>query len=153
MKKVLAIFMPIILVTALFIGCGSENKQANKEPLKNESKSTEKNDDSVTQNELNDKIKKEAVKGDFVEINDDKMNNKSVFITGEVSNIDSDEVIPTFMLKSKESDGYGLYLIKLMDKDLLKDIKDGKKVTVYGKVMGKNDSGMPEISGNVIENK
>lgn len=107
--------------------------------------------DEVSQNDLNKEIEKKAVKGDFVKINGDEMNGKEVFVKGEVSNIISDGVMPTFDIKTKEGNGYGLYEIKLISKDMLKDIEEGKTVTVYGKVLGKNDSGMPQISGNSIK--
>lgn len=104
-----------------------------------------------TQAELNKKIEKDAVKADFVKINNDEMNGECVFATGEVSNIVPDELLPTFTLTTLEGDGKGLYEIKLIEKEMLKDIKEGKKITVYGKVIGKNDSGIPQISGNSIK--
>lgn len=106
---------------------------------------------STSQDELNKKIAKEAVKADFIKINDNQMYGKSVFATGEVSNIIPDAVFPTFTLKVPEDDGYGVYEISLVDKGMLKDIEEGKTITVYGKVMDRNDSGMPRISGNLIK--
>lgn len=108
-------------------------------------------EDSISQDELNKKIAKEAVKADFIKINDNQMYGKSVFATGEVSNIIPDAVFPTFNLKVPEDDGYEVYEISLVDKGMLKDIEEGKTITVYGKVMDRNDSGMPRISGNLIK--
>lgn len=109
------------------------------------------NQNSTSQDDLNKKIVDNAVKADFIKINENQMNGKSIFATGEVSNINSDEVLPTFTLKAPEGDGFGVYEIVLVDNEMLKDIEEGKTITVYGKVMDKNDSGMPRISGNLIK--
>ena len=85
----------------------------------------------------NVKLKAEATKADFVEINGhyDQVKAKAVFAEGKVSAIDSGGVfsaLPNFSLSQKEGSGFGIYLIVDMFNEL--DLKDGDTVKVYGHV-------------------
>lgn len=149
MKKGMYIIVLVIISILIFNGCGEKENIQQKNISKVE-QTTEKKE-KISQDELNKKIQDEAVKADFVQINDGKMKNKSVFVEGKISNIIEDPVMPKFTLTSKEGNGNGIYTIVVFQKELMKNIKEGNTITVYGKVMDKDNSGITEISGNVLK--
>ena len=148
MKKSIAILLTCILGVMLLVGCGD------KKPVNQIQQTQSKNNKAIkTQDEINDDIKNKSVKGDFIKINAGEMKGESVYLVGEVISIYKENIPPTFLLKTKEGNGYGLYSIKVIDKNLLNKLKEGLKVKVYGKVLEKNDCGMPTVSGNIIKNE
>lgn len=153
MKKILTILLIGFLSFGL-MACGSKQEVNEKTSETNKPKQEQVQKEQVkkepTQEELNNKIKKEAVKGDFVKINGGEMDRKSVFIEGKVSNLQTDQVMPIFMLTSKEGDGFGVYNVQTIDLSYVKDIKDGDKVKVYGKVVDRKTTDVPTVFGNVI---
>jgi hypothetical protein len=110
-----------------------------------------------TQEEINEKIKKEAVKADFVRLNGHESEPKNkylrVFIEGEISNVRYEytdiDPFPHFLISQKEKDGYGLYHITNILN--IKNLKDGDKVKVYGVVEGKTKDYSIKVSAPVIE--
>lgn len=149
MKKIIATLLILNLALAL-VGCGQTDKQnvKSEQSKKVEERKEEKKE---TQEDINNKVKVEAVKADFVKVNAGEMNNKSVFTEGQVSSINKDQVMPTFTLTVKGENGYGMYSILCIDKEYIKNINNGDNVKVYGKVDGKDSTGMPKITGNIIE--
>jgi hypothetical protein len=136
-----------IILSLGFIGCSSKSSEVVK-PLE---KPIEQKIVEPTQDELNATIKKEAVKADFVTLNGHEADfiGKSYFVEGEVTFIDdSNSVLPMFSVKTKEGDGFGMYDVVNFNKTV---VVKGDKVKVYGKLSGKSDIGVPQISGNVIE--
>lgn len=110
-----------------------------------------------SQKELNDKIKKEAVKADFVQLNghEDEYKNKKVFIEGTVEVLKEQELLGEFTMSTKEGNGYGMYSMNGIDTEndykIGKDIKKGDKIKVYGTIGGKDKLGMPKIDYTIIE--
>ena len=105
-----------------------------------------------TQEEINADIRKTAIHADFVALNGHQADFKgqAVFAEGEVSFMDnSNKVLPTFTITTKENDGYGMYeAINTFELD----IKEGDHIKLYGVVSGeKSDLGMTEIYVNEIE--
>ncbi|MFO1445998.1 hypothetical protein KDN24_22900 [Bacillus sp. Bva_UNVM-123] len=148
MKKLLFVF----LSTMFLFGCSSEEttKQKKEEPTQEDSKNEETNKVEATQEELNEKLKSEAVQANFVELNDPAAEeNKKVFAEGEVSVISETGPFKTFNLTTNQGDGFGIYSIV----DILEDeeYQEGDIVKIYGTFKGKNNLGMPEITSTVIE--
>lgn len=127
-------------------------KVSNEQTNSKENKKTNDTDKKESQDDINKKTKAQAVKADFVTINGHEKENKDkpFFIIGEVTNIDdTNKVLPTFTVTTKEGNGLGVYDVLNFQKI---SINKGDKVKVYGKFNEtKNSKGMIQISGNVIE--
>lgn len=105
-----------------------------------------------SQEELNEKLKQEAVQANYTELDSNNQPiGKKVYIDGEVGPGMKD-VMDEFMLTSKEGDGFGVYKIQLFNTTETEYHK-GDQVRVYGTVKGKDDSGMPLISATILEKK
>lgn len=103
-----------------------------------------------TQDELNVKLKGEAVQADFVELNvDNPPDGKKVFVEGEVSLL-TKGTLDEFVLTSEEENGKGMYKIQFANTTDV-EYADGDRVRVYGAVNGKDDVGMPKISASILE--
>lgn len=138
MKKLLI----LLLASSLLTACGSEETAIPKE----EKTTKEESNSEPTQEELNEKLKAEAVQADFVELNDPGAEmDKKVFAIGEVSSIKEDGIFQVFTLTTED----GMYSVT----DVLKETEytDGDTVKVYGTYKGKDDLGMPSINSTVIE--
>ncbi|EGO86269.1 hypothetical protein G8S49_11070 [Clostridium botulinum C] len=163
MKKICIAIFSSMLVLAL-VGCGDKKASSNittenktNTEIKSKSKDIKKENKEPTQQELNEKLKKEAVKADFVKINGHEKENANlkVFAEGKISCVDYKKVMdvfPSFSLKQKEGKGYGLYHItNLFSKE---GFKDGDIVRIYGTVNKvKSKTGYPKIIATVIEKK
>ena len=149
MRKKLGLYICILVLAVGMVGCGT-NKSSETKPTA--VKVAEQKTTEPSQAEINEKIKKEAVKADFVEINGYEAANagKSYYVEGTVSNVDNtNNVLHLFTVTTKEGDGAGMYdILNFSDVSVV----EGDKVKVYGKLDGvKNEKGMIQISGNVIE--
>ncbi|QXE20452.1 DNA-binding protein [Clostridium sp. 001] len=156
MKKIISLFVGIIVCLS-FMGCGdtSNNQQGNESTKQTVQKKPSKNE--PTQAELNAKLKKEATKADFVQLNghEDQYKGKKVFIEGTVSNV-TNENNPggEFTISAQEGNGYGMYGITSLDIDhgnVGKDIVKNNKVKIFGTVDGKDSFGAPHIVATIIE--
>ncbi|MGP9039836.1 DNA-binding protein [Cytobacillus kochii] len=151
MKKA---FVTILTTSFLLFACGG-NEESTKEVKPKEEVNTEQqeNNNDMTQEEVNEQLKKEAEKADFVEINvDNPPEGKKLFIDGKVSLLtegDFDE----FILTTDEGPGeHGMYGIQLANTtDAV--YSEGDEVRVYGVVNGKDETGMPKILATILEKK
>ncbi|EJQ43665.1 hypothetical protein IEQ_04993 [Bacillus cereus BAG6X1-2] len=161
MKKVLLSLACSVLLTGL-AACGSNEKadsdvQVN-ENIQQEQQKPEENE--PPQKELNDTMKREAVRGEFVEFNNDTPSKKKeVFFEGKIDKLISStgekelRLNDYFMLKTQENDGIGLFKIFNGDIDNTKreHFKEGDTVRVYGIFLGKDELGFPTIGTTLIE--
>ncbi|MBU3216659.1 DNA-binding protein [Clostridium estertheticum] len=143
------LYICVVLLSFSLVGCGSKTVVSNDvaKPITAQKVVAVKQ----TQTQLDAKIKKESVKADFIKLNghESEFVGKSYLIEGTVTNIDnSNAVLPSFTVTTKEDKGVGMYSIININKV---NIVKGNKVKVYGKLNGKNDIGFTELSGNVIE--
>ncbi|WP_238884560.1 DNA-binding protein [Clostridium sp. YIM B02551] len=151
-KKIIVLFI-IGVVSVGLVSCSSKKdntQSAKSDTTQTETKKEDENKKELTQDELNAKIKSEAKPIKFVDINghEDDFKNKSVYIEGEVTNVDNtDSVFPKFTVTTNEDGGSGMYNVMNM---LKYEVKQGQKVKIYGKVTGK-DSGLIQITANAIE--
>ena len=132
-----------------FAGCSSK---PNEEVKPTVAKVIKQKVAEPTQAEINAKIKKEATKADFVKVNGHENENKgkAYYVEGEVTFIDNiNTTLPTFTVTTKEGTGFGMY--DIMNFNHISVIK-GDKVKAYGRLSGeKDDKGMIQMSGNIIE--
>lgn len=140
----------------LLLGACSSNTETTKEekPKKRISTEQQENKNDMTQKELNEQLKKEATKANFVEINvDNPPNGKRIYIDGEVSILTEGGGIDTFTLTSKEDNNeYGIYKIELANTtDAV--YSEGDIVRIYGTVNDKDETGMPKILATILEKK
>lgn len=147
MKKILYIGA---LSALLLAACGEEKAAPKEETPASEEKNTK---DEVaetkgpTQEELDAKLKEEAIKLDFVKANGGEVaKDTKVTIKGKITNITDDGM--KFTLTTTEGDGYGMFNIINV---VLKDIKLDDEVTIYGRFNGKDDLGAPSIAATIIE--
>ncbi|AHN22028.1 hypothetical protein [Lysinibacillus varians] len=151
MKK---LFYIGVLSTLLLTACGEEEKAAPKEetPAAEEKEASDKVAETKgpTQEELNEKMRKEAIKLEFVAANSDEVaKNTKVTISGKVSNIDKEGVGGKFTVTTNEGDGYGMYTVVNLT---LEDVSMDSEVTVYGTFDGSDpDLGFPTIIATIIE--
>lgn len=159
MKKGLALIISGVLILSL-VSCKSGEKNNNNiNEMSTQQQSEEEKMESiidVEQKELNEQLKKEAVKANFVELNgnDEEKNNLKVFAEGTISSVDYDcliDIFPSFTLTQKENDGYGMYHIANLFG--VEGLKDGDYVKVYGSVDGMSDTGLIKIVAIIIEKK
>lgn len=141
------------LSALLLSACGEEEKATPKEetPAAEEKDAADKVAETKgpTQEELNEKLKAEAIKLDFVKANGDEVaKNTKVTITGKVTNIAEEGVGGTFTVTTTENGGYGMFSVKNFT---LKDVTKDSEVTVYGTFEGKDDLGAPSINASIIE--
>lgn len=140
MKKLLIAIVSLVIIS----GCSSEPK----ETVKKVPEVSQKNNEP-TQDELNEKLKSEAVRADFVELNGGKAEmNKRVFAVGEVTIVIKEGSMGEFTLTTVDGDGYGMYTVKNV---LGTEVNEGDQVKVYGPFTGKDDLGFPTISATIIE--
>lgn len=102
-----------------------------------------------TQNELNAKLKTEAIPLDFVAANGDEIEKDTkVTITGEVTSVMSDGVGGKFTVTTTEDDGFGVFSVTNLTLD---EVVEGQTVNVYGTFSGKDESSTPSITATFIE--
>ncbi|USK43708.1 hypothetical protein [Cytobacillus oceanisediminis] len=120
------------------------------EPVDKTNTEVSQNEDEPSQDELNAKLKEEAVQADFVELNvDNPPKGKSVYIDGEVSVL-TEGPLDEFIITSKEDSGNGMYKIQLAN-TTDSEYEEGDIVRVYGSVYDTDESGLPQILGTVLE--
>lgn len=100
------------------------------------------------------RLKREAVKADFVQLNSYSESNigKLVYAEGEIT-IMREGLLGNFILSQREGDGYGIYDVNNVDfKE--PNLSDGDTVRVWGMFMGKEGLGeLPRIEGFIIERR
>lgn len=132
----------------------SDNNEISKDNTIQTNSSSDKKVE-VTQEQLDEKLKKDAVKADFVKLNGHSNENADlkVFIEGEISCVDYQcviDVFPSFLISQKEGEGFGMYHVTNIRS--IKDLKDGDIVKVYGTVDKEtSNDGMVKINSTVIE--
>jgi len=103
-----------------------------------------------TQEELNEKMRSEAIKLDFVSANGGKIaKDTKVTITGKITNITDEGVGGKFTVTTKEGDGFGMYSVVNLTTD--SNISRDSEVTVYGTFDEKDELGAPTIIATIIE--
>lgn len=151
MKKIFFIgTLSVLLLTA----CGEEEAKPKEETPAAEP--TEVKEEPVTveptQEELNVKMREEAIKIDFVAANGDEIaQDTKVTISGKVTNISEEGVGGKFTVTTTEgdrSDGYGMYSVINL---ALKDVSLDSEVTIYGTYDKKDELGFPTIAATIIE--
>lgn len=160
MKKIIIIIISVFIIATL-IGCSSssttpQNTSQNQNATQNQNTAQGNltTNKEPTQEELNQKLKEEATKADFIQINghEDELVNKKVYAEGKISVVDYEKVMdlfPSFLLSQKEGDGYGVYHVTNVLN--VPDLKDGDTVKVYGTLKGKDKTGGPKINATIIE--
>lgn len=114
--------------------------------------SKEESADEPTQEELNEQLKATAKKGDFVEMNAERVEEgERIYLEGEVSVILSeDKVMPEYSFTTKEGDGYGVYTIFDLSSNGVPN--QGDKLKIYGTYSGRDEMyGGPKITVTVVE--
>jgi len=143
-----------ILIAALLLSaCSSEEEVTKKsEPADETNIEQQVNNEDLSQEEVNEKLKEEATRADIVEINvENPPIGKKVYIDGEVDVL-TEGVVDEFLITSKESKGYGVYKVKLIN-TTDEDFKEGDQVRVYGGITGKDETDTPEILASILEKK
>ena len=138
----------------LLTACSSDEKASPKEetPAAEEKEATDKVAETKgpTQEELNEKMKAEAIKLDFVAANGDEVaKNTKVTITGKITNIDKEGVGGKFTVTTTEGDGYGMFTVVNLTTG--GNVSLDSEVTIYGTFDGKDDLGAPTIIATIIE--
>ena len=147
MRKYLIITLATILITA----CTPKEKKTVSSSNTNPGEQTEITKEP-SQEELNAKLKMEAVQADFVELNiDSPPKGKKVYVDGEVSVLIKGP-LDEFTITSKEGDGFGMYKIQLRNTTDV-EYNNGDFVRVYGAVNDKDELGFPRIFGTIIEKR
>lgn len=148
-RKVFLLSVLLILVLAV-IGCGE--KPASKDVTQIKKQAEFKKETEPTQEELNKKLKENAVKADFVELNSypDKNKDKKVYVEGEVGVVFGDGVGQKFDMSAKEGNGYGYYTITNLCG--MYDVKEGDVLKAYGVFSGHDEkTSIPKITATIIE--
>ena len=152
MKKILCLILTISICST-FTACGSSTKVETAKIKSATNVPTVLKKVEPTQKELNDKLKKEATKANFVELNGHatEHKNKRVFVEGEIGFISTTGWVGgEFSISTKEGKGYGMYEIYSLDSNenvVGEDIKEGDKVKVYG-VVSPSESDKPTVIKN-----
>jgi hypothetical protein len=107
-----------------------------------------------TQEELDARLKEEAVKADFVELNCNHEANmyKRIYAEGEVGVIMDEGLLGNFYLSQEEGEGYGMYNVFNFDLDA-PNLSEGDWVIIWGIFGGKNEFLLPKIFATIIEKK
>ena len=155
-KFIVGNIITLLLMVTLFSSCS--NSSASKNTVSNTTATTSNKAKEPTQKEINDKLKEEATKADFVQINghEDNNKNKKVFVEGEITNISKEgSTGGEFTVSVQEESGVGMYRVMSLDTENNTNVgvtvKQGDKVKVYGVIDGKDDTGMPKIVATIVE--
>lgn len=154
MKKLISIIL-VTLFTLGLVSCSQSKQEANTTSTNSTQSQASKNE--PTQEELNAKLKSEAVKADFVTINghESEVSGKKVFSEGQISAVDNEgkyDLFKGFTISQKEGDGFGIYYVYNLTDD--KSFENGDQVKIYGTVnKEKSKLGMSVIVATVIEKK
>lgn len=158
MMKKIFISLVALMLTLSMVACSNNSEKKEESNISNKEINEVEEENKPTQKELNDALKKEAEKADFVQLNGHESENKGkkVFLEGEVTIVTKPGAVGgEFTVSVKEGDGYGIYGITSFDTennyDIGKDIKEGDKVKIYGVVDGKDQVGAPRIVATIIE--
>lgn len=141
------LFYVSALSVLLLAACGDETKVDPKVETSSEQVETTE----PTQEELNAKLKDEAITLDFIAANGDEVEKDTkVTITGEVTTVMSEGVGGIFTVTTTEGDGFGVFNVKNFTSD---EVVEGQTVSVYGTYNGKDETSMPSIIATFIEQK
>lgn len=141
MKKILFVGISALLLA----GCGDHQKETSGEVEDNKTEETVETK-GPTQDELNVKLKEEAVEADYKELNSDNApDKKKVFVKGEIGAVFEEGILGTFILNNEN----GIYTVNLLSVD--EKYETGDNVTVYGTTNGKDETGIPQISATILE--
>lgn len=140
------------LSSLLLVACGEEETKP-KEDTSTSEPSESKNEsvtNAPTQEELNEKMRSEAIKLDFVSANGGKIaKDTKVTITGKITNIAEEGIGGKFTVTTEEDGGFGMYsVVNLVTGS---NVVQDSEVTVYGTFDEKDDLGMPTIIATIIE--
>lgn len=144
MKKILFMLVAVML---LLVGCGGEDSSEHKENDKQDASTEQQENNKPTQEELDAKLKKEAIEADFVAINGGEVEDGTkLYADGTVDLILEEGAIDTFSFSTDD----GLYTVKSLDID--STVSEGDFIRVYGTYAGKEEgTGIPLLSVTVIE--
>ncbi|MFY0520599.1 hypothetical protein ACOMCU_22625 [Lysinibacillus sp. UGB7] len=102
-----------------------------------------------TQEELNAKMKSEAIELDIVAVNENKVKaDTKVFAKGIVSGLVTEKSVDFEFVLTTEGEETGMYGI---ENYALTDTKYGAEITVYGTYNGMNNLGIPTITATLVE--
>jgi hypothetical protein len=141
--------LSILILGILFlVGCSSESV----EPVENDVKEVTK-DDGPTQEELNAKLKEEAVEHDYLSLFRDEVEKGSeVKFTGEVFAVMKEEPLGKFGLETTLDDGtQGVLTVNSFQTGDPIQVAEGETYTVYGVYNGKDENGAPNINATIVE--
>ncbi len=143
-----------LLITSLLVACESADETPNAAET-NEATVSQKEapkEEEVSQDKLNEELKREATAIDFVAANTGEVSeNERVKLEGEISVLSPEGLRGgDFTLTTTEGDGYGMYNVINMNTVEI-PIQEGDAVTVYGVFNGKDSMGLPEVTAIVIE--
>lgn len=149
MKKILYTgALSVLLLTA----CAEEDAKSKEETPAAEPTEVKKEPVTTepTQEELNAKMRSEAIELDTVAVDSNKIKvGTKVFIKGKVSILHTDQIVEgEFLITTTEGEESGMYSI---ENYALADTKVGAQVTVYGTYEGRNDMGIPTITATLVE--
>lgn len=141
-------FLLAIGLIFVLAGCAAEESKP-----KETAKLVAAKKEEPTQEQLNETLKREAMKADFVELNvDEPPIGKKVFAEGKVDVLTVDNVMDEFFLTTREGDGYGMYKINLLKTTGFNfEYSEGDQVRIYGGVTKKEEDGTPQIIATIIE--
>ncbi|MBT2717958.1 hypothetical protein [Bacillus sp. ISL-57] len=141
MKKLLFVGLSALLLA----GCGDKQKETSGDVEGNKTEETVETK-GLTQDELNAKLKEEAVEADYKELNSDNApDKKKVFVKGEIGSVFEEGILGTFILNNEN----GIYTVNLLSVD--EKYEAGDNVTVYGTTNGKDETGNPQITATILE--
>ncbi|MCW1929554.1 hypothetical protein [Bhargavaea beijingensis] len=149
----------IVIGSMLFLSaCGQVERKVSDEDVKKriEEKTVsmeeiKEKSDEPTQEELNEKLKADAVELDFVDaIQGEIEKGTRVKLTGK-ADIFMPGTFQTFSLTTIEGNGYGIYNVINFDTTEA-EFQEGDQVTIYGTFKGEEEgTGLPEITAIIIE--
>lgn len=149
MKKILYIG---VLSALLLTACAEEDAKSKEETPAAEPTEVKKEPviTEPTQEELNAKLRSEAIELDTVAVDSNKIKvGTKVFVKGEVSTLHTDEIVEgDFLITTTEGEESGMYSIENYE---LAHPSEIAKLTVYGTYEGRNDMNIPTITATLVE--
>lgn len=148
-KLLLILGLVVLMIFASFIaGCNpSENSQDTLEKADTQQS-------GPTQEELNEKLKQEAIKANFVEINGGSVDvYTKIYAEGIISVVMKPGLLGEFSLTTEEGNGFGIYTIRNFDLNGPIENSDiDRRITVWGVFWGKDpETGIPIITSTITE--
>lgn len=150
-KKNILIGLAVCFVTAM-IGISITTTNLETQSEQEQQAETVDVEEEPTQEELNNKLKEEAVQANFVDINGDKVaKGAKLYLEGKIETIFGTDRLDKFSMSTKENGGYGMYdIVNLVGNGI--NIKKGDNIKVWGVYNGKDEkTSMPIIDMTVYE--